>query len=447
MQAAHRLEPVRPSSFAIIPACRLPAGGERNDPEDACSIPARSFPRPAGAADAMTLSRLLAALVVPLGALVAARLALPHLAQVPASLAGLKLYAPHIALAIALAVSVGFGRSRAFFALVALALAYATVRAFPRGALYHAATVALPLAFGISAWGRESALRSAQGLRRAVGLALAGGLVAAACAVFPDRIAGLLATPYLAGFSAAPLGQAALVATGIGLASALVAWLYRREATALALAAGMVAFALAAHLAGHPDASGLYVATAALVLGIAVLQDIFHMAFRDPLTGLLSRRALDEQLAALGRRYTVAMIDVDHFKRVNDRHGHDTGDQVLKMVARTLPGVAGARAYRYGGEEFTLLFPGRGADEVMERVDALRARIASHPFRLRSARRKQTGRRGRNRPGEEPGALKVTVSIGVAESEAVDGGAEAVIAKADAALYRAKHRGRNAVCR
>jgi diguanylate cyclase (GGDEF)-like protein len=176
-----------------------------------------------------------------------------------------------------------------------------------------------------------------------------------------------------------------------------------------------------------------------------VLQDIFHMAFRDPLTGLLSRRALDEHLAALGRRYTVAMVDVDHFKRVNDRHGHDTGDQVLKKVARALSHVRGARAYRYGGEEFTLLFPGRGTDESLDRLEALRERIATEPFRLRSASRKPLGRRSRNGATRNASSLKVTVSIGVAENDGADADPGEVIARADKALYRAKHGGRNAV--
>ncbi|HSN20110.1 MAG TPA: GGDEF domain-containing protein [Usitatibacter sp.] len=395
----------------------------------------------------MALLRLLSALLVPLGALLLAHLALPHLRDVPASLAGLKLYAPHIAIGIGLAVSLGFGRSRTFFSLAALALAYAAVRALPGSALYHAATVALPLAFGLAAWGRESALRSARGLQRAAALAIGSAAIVALCNAFPAVIGALLSKTYVARLPEGATGQVALAATAIGLASALGAWLHRREAAALALAAGMIAFALSARAAGSPDTSRLYVATAALVLAIAVLQDIFHMAFRDPLTGLLSRRALDEHLAAIGRRYILAMVDVDHFKRVNDVHGHDTGDQVLKMIARALLRVPGARAYRYGGEEFTLLFSGSDSEDAMERLEALRQDIASHPFRLRSAARKKTGRSGRNRAPAAAGMLKVTVSIGVAESEDGDADAGAVVARADKALYRAKHRGRNAVCR
>ncbi|HUJ00221.1 MAG TPA: GGDEF domain-containing protein [Usitatibacter sp.] len=394
----------------------------------------------------MRPSRLLSAFVVPVAALLAARLALAHLGALPASLSGLRLYAPHIAIGIGLAVSLGFGRSRTLFALVALALAYAALRAYPRSALAHAAAVALPLGFGLLAWSRESALHSAQGLRRAAGLFVAVVAIASLCTAFPAPIEALLTKRYVASLPARPLGELALAATIAGLASAFVAWLHRREAAALALAAGMIAFALGASAGGNADASRVYVATAALVLAIAVLQDIFHMAFRDPLTGLLSRRALDEHLASLGRRYAVAMVDVDHFKRVNDAHGHDTGDQVLKRVARALARVPGARAYRYGGEEFTLLFPGRDADDVIGRLEALREAIASQPFQLRSVTRKSTGRRQRNRANASAGALKVTVSIGAAQSEGA-AAPDAVIAMADEALYRAKHRGRNKVCR
>src|SRR2546425_6328967 len=75
------------------------------------------------------------------------------------------------------------------------------------------------------------------------------------------------------------------------------------------------------------------------------------MAYQDSLTGLPARRALNEALLRLGGHYTVAMLDVDHFKRINDHHGHDVGDQVLKMIAAKLAQVTGGgKAYRYGGE-------------------------------------------------------------------------------------------------
>ena len=79
-------------------------------------------------------------------------------------------------------------------------------------------------------------------------------------------------------------------------------------------------------------------------------------------------------MAGLGPRYVLAMADVDHFKSFNDTHGHDTGDQVLKLVAARLAQVkGGGRAFRYGGEEFTVLFPDRTLDEALPRWCARRA--------------------------------------------------------------------------
>jgi len=78
---------------------------------------------------------------------------------------------------------------------------------------------------------------------------------------------------------------------------------------------------------GNPGFSTFYLATAALILIVAVVEASYHMAYQDSLTGLPARRALNEALLRLGGHYTVAMVDVDHFKRINDHHGHDVGDR------------------------------------------------------------------------------------------------------------------------
>ena len=115
-------------------------------------------------------------------------------------------------------------------------------------------------------------------------------------------------------------------------------------------------------LAIHPSTSSvadsLLLMTAGVTLAVTVLQTTYAMAYRDDLTGLPARRALMRDLDKLGTTYTVAMVDVDHFKHFNDKHDHDVGDQVLKLVAGELGDVlGGGKAYQYGGEEFTILFP------------------------------------------------------------------------------------------
>ena len=204
--------------------------------------------------------------------------------------------------------------------------------------------------------------------------------------------------------------------------------------------------------AQHPIELALMSAAALTALSISLAHEGFHMAFRDELTGLPGRRALNERLQRMGRVYTLAMADVDHFKIFNDTHGHDVGDQVLRMVAsqlRRVPG--GGQAYRYGGEEFTLVFPGKTAAESMPHLESVRRAIEAYQMRLRDkpARPKadQVGQRrrgGRGGRGSRP--LRVTVSIGVAERGDVLRAPDAVIKAADQALYKAKDGGRNQVC-
>jgi len=204
--------------------------------------------------------------------------------------------------------------------------------------------------------------------------------------------------------------------------------------------------------AAQPLELALMSAAALTSLCISLAHEGFHMAFRDELTGLPGRRALNERLQRMGRVYTLAMADVDHFKAFNDTHGHDVGDQVLRMVAsqlRRVPG--GGQAYRYGGEEFTLVFPGKTAAEAMPHLETVRRAIEAYQMRLRDkpARPKadQIGQRRRGgRGGRGVRPLRVTVSIGVAERSDALRAPDAVIKAADQALYKAKDGGRNQVC-
>jgi len=135
--------------------------------------------------------------------------------------------------------------------------------------------------------------------------------------------------------------------------------------------------------------------------------------------------------------YAIAMVDVDHFKGFNDTWGHDAGDEVLRMVAGHLAEVGGGgKAYRYGGEEFTIVFPDKRVRDTLAALGALRKDIEEDTFILRR----------RDRQTDKPQSLNITVSIGVADAERLDTPQE-VMAAADKALYRAKDSGRNQVCR
>ena len=155
----------------------------------------------------------------------------------------------------------------------------------------------------------------------------------------------------------------------------------------------------------------------------------------DPLTGLLNRRGLGGQFdfaIALARRsgrpLSLLTVDVDHFKRVNDTHGHGVGDQVLQGLARTLQQRLRRSdvAARIGGEEFVALLPDTGLEEAQAAADALRLAVAAQ---------------------EHPQVGHITISLGVSALRAGDeDSASALMQRADAALYQAKGEGRNRVC-
>ncbi|HAD03988.1 MAG: hypothetical protein A2091_12895 [Desulfuromonadales bacterium GWD2_61_12] len=193
-----------------------------------------------------------------------------------------------------------------------------------------------------------------------------------------------------------------------------------------------------------------WLATAGLIMTVGTLEASHSMAFRDELTGLPARRALTEELLKIGSQYTIAMVDVDHFKKVNDTYGHDVGDQVLKMVAARLEYVTGGgRAFRYGGEEFTVLFPNRGLREVKPHLEALREAIGKASFTVRDKNRPEVRPEGKAKTPAKTTPdvqLSVTVSIGVCQRSERHKTADEVFKAADQALYKAKEGGRNRVC-
>ncbi len=183
--------------------------------------------------------------------------------------------------------------------------------------------------------------------------------------------------------------------------------------------------------------------TLGLSMFLMSIESSHALAFMDDLTGLPGRRALERTLQSLTGQYTLAMVDIDRFKKFNDKYGHDAGDEVLRMVAAQLRDVTGGgRAYRYGGEEFTVVFPGRDVSEVTEHLEALRVEIAGHPFVIRSPDRPKAPPKKPKR-GKGKGGVKVTVSIGAAERSDKAPDTASVLKNADKKLYQAKRNGRN----
>ncbi len=179
-------------------------------------------------------------------------------------------------------------------------------------------------------------------------------------------------------------------------------------------------------------------AMAGLILVISVVETSYFMAYSDELTGIPARRALNESMLKLGGKYVIAMMDIDFFKKFNDQYGHNTGDEVLKMIASNLLKVkGGGKAFRYGGEEFTILFPNKTQREVIPYLEELRENISNERYIYRR-KRKIDGKEKVLSKG-----LSVTISVGVAEKSDRYRSSEEVLEAADRALYRAKKKGRN----
>lgn len=244
-----------------------------------------------------------------------------------------------------------------------------------------------------------------------------------------------------------PLPQPALLAALLGIAAlTAAAWQTRRAVDAgLAWATLTLVLALAAPVGSL--AAGLWSLAGAALLVTALVESSYVMAFHDELTELPGRRALNQTLASVRSPYTVAIIDVDRFKSFNDRYGHDVGDQVLRMVAARLAAVGGGgRAFRSGGEEFTIVFSGKPRDQALRYLEAVRVAVAGDRFTIRTLprpRRDGSKRRGTRRGGERE--IGVTVSIGLASPGASHSTVAAVLKAADKAMYRAKQSGRNRV--
>lgn len=222
----------------------------------------------------------------------------------------------------------------------------------------------------------------------------------------------------------------------------VVLWKKKEWATHLdkALIGAPILLLLALHSFDDVLSIRIHVTFIAVLFIIAQIQDAYRMAYIDELTTIPGRRALKEELLKLSTTYTIAMLDVDHFKKFNDKHGHDVGDEVLKLVASCIKDVSGGgKAFRYGGEEFTIVFPNKKLDESTPFLEELRERIA------KTGLEKNRSKQNQSRAGKRKSMLYVTTSIGVAESSEKYKTPDDVIIAADKALYRAKEKGRNQV--
>ncbi len=364
-----------------------------------------------------------------------------------------------------------FHSSRVFFSLLVLFLGSRAIEFFASPSVHsgpgrialEAVALLLPVNFALFAFVRERGLAIPAIASRLGLLFVESVFVAVLCR--PDEVAApgflhpAIFSPPL--FYWTRLPQVAWLAFAVTLGILLTRFLMRRNPVDSGLLWSLIA-TFVGFQAGAigPTARG-YIATAGVILLGSIIENSYVLAYHDELTTLPARRAFRDALLGLEKPYAIAEVDIDHFKSFNDTYGHDTGDQVLCLVATRLAHVTGGgHAYRVGGEEFYILFPGKTASEVLDHLELLRQRIEASVFYVRrpqdrrrtphgpDRRRLQKKKLSRLRPAPEDTvgeALSVTVSIGLGESTARTRDVDEVIRAADKALYQAKENGRNRV--
>ncbi len=257
------------------------------------------------------------------------------------------------------------------------------------------------------------------------------------------------------------LPQPALLAFAIALTILLVRVIRYRKPVESGLLWSLAAAFLGLQAGATGRIGSAYFAAAGLILAGCLIENSYVLAYHDELTSLPARRAFNDALLRLQSPYTVAVVDIDHFKKFNDTYGHETGDQVLRMVAAKLARVSGSgEAFRVGGEEFAILFSGESLPDALPHLEILRMEIEAAAFQVRASQERRATSHGTDRrkvvrtrktlvrqrpPSSTRRELSVTVSIGVAEANAHTRHVEQVIQTADKALYRAKRAGRNRV--
>ncbi|MEJ2761753.1 MAG: GGDEF domain-containing protein [Gammaproteobacteria bacterium] len=368
-------------------------------------------------------------------------------------------WGPYLTLGIALLLSAYSGASRTFTAILGLLAAYFFIQSRLQISLaeadalivYTGISLLLPLILLLLFLQRERGLWNRHG---ALTVAIVPVLLAVGGLLHQIISDGALLDLINSHFAVKPFsGYILSVSASLVFVAALVPGVYRlyrynSEYDAALLGVWLFAF-FTLVLFDRPAVSTLMFSLVGISLIISLLRSIYDMAYRDELTGLPGRRALNERLKGLGKQYAIAMMDVDHFKKFNDVYGHHMGDEVLKMVAKQIGEITGGgSAYRYGGEEFCVVFPARTPEYCKPFLEAVRASIENyhmvvrdmkHRPRSKKAAQQRRGRRARSRSKE----VSVTISIGLAAASEKNGDVQTVLKAADKALYQAKKKGRN----
>ena len=407
----------------------------------------------------MSLSAL-RRLIIPILLLLTAILLLDVVAELRSDYLQFFSWLPYVTLCAVFVLCLYYNQARLFTAALALLVSYYLIRTELQVALTvpHAVLIYSMLSIALPVTLLLLMLLPARGLRNLYGALLA--------AIVPLQLAvGLWLIYYFSATTTAlfintympvkPVSGYVLSITGsacfcIAFLAGVVLLIKRNSEDMAALLAVLLFCFVTLAFFKQMGISTIMFSAAGISLIISLLRNSYDMVYRDDLTGLLGRRALNERLKGLAGNYVIAMMDVDHFKKINDIYGHDIGDEVLNMVGKHIAAVqGGGTAYRYGGEEFCIVFAGKNIQQCKPLLEEIRLKLSNYNMALRDNKQRQLpkikaeqrgGRRASNRDGK---TVSVTISIGVAEQDKLHNRSEYVLKAADSALYKAKKNGRN----
>ncbi|MCK4743944.1 MAG: GGDEF domain-containing protein [Sulfuriflexus sp.] len=398
--------------------------------------------------------RVVIPLLIPVSLLILAALLYPKLAQPIFSASAVTPLLPFIIGVPALALCLQFNRSRYFFSLFSILLSYLLLHWFLakgqaglNAASYQAMALLLPINLLVFSLIRERGMLTAWGSSRFILIFIQVAFVFLMYTFYPASLTNIIDYEFINATTTrwTHLPQPALLIILV-VVLILNGKLFATPSTAAAVSfCSFIASLVMLHFHLNENMVIAFATATSTMFAIAIIQESHRMAYIDQLTSLPGRRALNEQTLKLSNKYSIAMVDIDKFKKFNDTYGHDIGDQVLRMVASKLANTgSGGKAFRYGGEEFCIIFAGQDINVTMKALEDLRETIANSHFDLRKQNRRAADTK---RKTKTKNTVQVTISIGVSQRSDKLSSPHAVIKAADKALYRAKQKGRNRVCK
>jgi len=364
---------------------------------------------------------------------------------------------PYVVLAAGIWFGWRFNRSRLIFVIVALALADRFLLIFAEGSgasvgagciVYNAVCILLPLNLVVFSLVKERGFITWHG-KWPLGMILFQIFAVTLIGVWKQL--GL--SPYLeysfielSLFNLIPMAQPGLLAFGAAFFILMFRYVQHRSSIECAFFWTLLSSFFALALGDIGSMSTVFFATAGLVLVISVIETSFNFAFYDDLTGLPARRAFNETLSKIGRHFTVAMIEIDSFKKINDRFGLLVGDQVLCMVATKLEKVTGGGlSYRYSGQKFAVVFPVKFVDDTIPHLESLRKGVEIYSFILRGPKRPREKPENPEKYRGPQKRVSLTIAIGAVERIDASVKPKHVIKSAEQALLNAQSKGGNQI--